>query len=56
LKKTGSNKKIGWTLLPLPPRSPYLSPSGFRLFGTLKDAISGKAFGRKDEVNKEARK
>jgi hypothetical protein len=30
---------IGWAVLPHPPYSPDLAPSGFHLFGILKDAL-----------------
>jgi hypothetical protein len=44
---------LGCTVLPHPPYSPDLAPSDFHLFGSLKDAISGKRFGGDDEVIEE---
>jgi hypothetical protein len=40
------------TLLLHPPYTPDLAPSGFHLFGALKDAIRQKMFDSDDEVTK----
>ena len=37
-------KDLHSEVAPLPPRSPDLVPSGYRLFGPMKEAIEWKAF------------
>jgi hypothetical protein len=50
LKTQEAITELGRTLLPCPPYSPDLAPSGFHLFGALEGAICGKMFGSDDEV------
>jgi histone-lysine N-methyltransferase SETMAR len=52
LKTEKEITKPGETLLPHPPYTPDLDPSGFHLIGALKDAIRGKIFGSDDKVMK----
>jgi transposase len=36
--------KLGWTTLPHPPNSPDMAPSGYHLFGKLKESLRGTRF------------
>jgi histone-lysine N-methyltransferase SETMAR len=56
LKTQVAITKLGWTVLPHPPYIPDLAPSGFHLFGALKDAIRRKRFGSDDKVIEEEKK
>jgi histone-lysine N-methyltransferase SETMAR len=48
--------KMGWTVLPHPPYSPYLAPSDFHLSGSLKDALHGTHFEDDNSVIEAVRK
>ncbi|GBO45656.1 hypothetical protein AVEN_56538-1 [Araneus ventricosus] len=47
------DEKSGWSVLQHPPYSPDLSPSGFHLFGPLKQHLGGKYFADDDVVQHE---
>jgi hypothetical protein len=42
--------KLKWDVLPLPPYSPDLAASDYRLFGPMKMVLGGKRFRNNDEV------
>jgi len=41
---------LGWTVVPHSPYSPDLAPSGFHLFGPMKDGLRWQYFSSKDAV------
>jgi len=41
---------LKWNVLPHPPYSPDLVPSGYHLFGPLKEHLGGKRFRKNEEV------
>jgi len=43
-------QKLKWNVLPHPPYSPDLAPSGYHLFGPLKEHLGGKSFRSNEEV------
>ena len=43
-------RQLNWEVLEHPAYSPDLTPSGFHLFGPLKNALSGRRFAADDEV------
>jgi hypothetical protein len=56
LKTQKAITKLGWTILPNPPRNPYSVTSDFHLFRVLKNSKCGKMFRRDDEVIEEVMK
>ena len=48
--KVQTINNLGWELLPHPPYSPDLAPSGFQLFSPLKEFTRGTKFESEDEV------
>jgi histone-lysine N-methyltransferase SETMAR len=48
--------KLQWTVLPHPPYSPDLAPSGYHIFSPLKDAIRRKKFEDDEEVISEVKR
>jgi histone-lysine N-methyltransferase SETMAR len=49
-------RELQWKLLQHPPYSPDLVPSGFHLFGPLKNHLGGKRFADDEEVEIVVRK
>jgi hypothetical protein len=46
---------MGWTLPPNPDHSPDLAPSGYHLFGPVKDALRGHHFANDNELKQSFR-
>jgi histone-lysine N-methyltransferase SETMAR len=42
--------ELGFELMEHPPHSPDLAPSVFRIFGPMKEALSGRRFSSDEEV------
>jgi histone-lysine N-methyltransferase SETMAR len=53
---TNTLQQLNWELLEHPAHSPDLAPSGFHLFGPLKNALRGRRFADKDFLKNKMRK